>query len=393
MPNKNSYELTEAVSILVAQHPFFASFLYDLLDLKETDDPAIPTAATDGKNILINTDWFKNKLDVKERVFVLCHEILHNVMSHMSRTKGYMDRGLGPDMKPFSASKMNKAQDYVINATLVHDSIGTMPLDGLFHPDIKWDDLTDEIYCKLPDDPPGGGGNGHGKQGPGTGKGFDAHQPPAPNAPNQSQVERATAASAQAAKAMGNLPSGIERLVGEILNPKQDWAALLRDCMTETIGHDQASWAKPNRRRLVMPPHMIWPGTTGFATEEVAVVVDTSGSISQKELSAFMTEISGILSDTRPERTIVLWVDAAVQRIDELNYPEDLMAIKDAPGGGGTDMTVAFPAIEEAGYNPATVVILTDGYTPYGDEPIYNTIWVSTSDKESPYGRTIKMDL
>jgi len=383
MSNNRSVALTETMSHLVAQHPFFAVYLYDQLNLVE--DPTIPTARTDGMTIEVNPDWF-GKLQLPERVFVMAHEVMHGIYQHMARGKGYQDRGFGPDMKPWNHTKYNYAADYVINDALGKAKVGRMPEGGLHRPDVTQDDLVDDVYCQIPD-PPENPGGGHG--------GFDEHKDPDPNKPGPSEadVKRAITSAKNAAKAMGKLPASLERLVGEIVEPTQNWKDLLRTMITNSAGRDSSTWARPNRRRLATPPHIYWPGTTGFQTGGVAIVVDTSGSVSPEELKAFMGEMSGILSECKPEWCKVLWTDSKVAGVDDVDDMTDLTSLK-AKGGGGTDMGAALRYMEEHDIVPETCVVLTDGYTPWGDEPDYEVIWGITTPKiEADYGKSLHIDV
>jgi hypothetical protein len=35
--------------------------------------------------------------------------------------------------------------------------------------------------------------------------------------------------------------------------------------------------------------------------------------------------------------------------------------------------------------------VLTDGYTPFGDQPEYPVLWAMTSDIQAPYGVTVSI--
>ena len=150
MGKRKSYELSEALSRLIHAHPFFAVILMDLLEIKETT--SVPTAATDGRHLFVNPEWF-NPLDIEERVFVLAHEVAHVILEHCPRMKMYQDRGVGPDLKEWSNNRWNQATDYNINDWLAKSSVGRMPMGGLHHPNYGMDDLADDIYTKVPDDP------------------------------------------------------------------------------------------------------------------------------------------------------------------------------------------------------------------------------------------------
>jgi predicted metal-dependent peptidase len=386
MAVKKSKELTEALSWVVTNQPFFAHLLMDLMKLVEAEDykgTAIPTAATDGHVIITNPKWF-NPLKLEERVFVLCHEIAHAIFQHMPRAKLYTDRGLGPDLKPFSHVRWNKAGDYVINRWLTEISLGKMPMEGLYNPNITANDIVDDVYYQLPDeeDPPGGGHGGH-----------DTHLAPDNQGPTAPEVKRAVAGAAANAKAMGKEPGGMERIVGDLMEPKITWQDKLRSKVSATLGNDESTWSRPNRRRLAMSPHTYMPGTRGNRTGVAVIEIDTSGSVAPAELDAFRTEVAGILQDCRPERCIVLWVDSEVAGVDELEDPAEIVDLK-AKGGGGTDMRVGVQWCIDNDLYPDHFICLTDGGTPWPDKAPFPTLWVITNEHiEAPIGESIFLDI
>ena len=410
MSNENySQETAEAISAINMSLPFFASLLYDLMVIKEvTNDPQIKTAGTDDKTIWINPDWF-GKMPVPQRAFVLCHEIMHAVFSHMHRSKGYMALGNGPDHKKFSFKKMNIAQDYVINALLKEAKAGVMPKDGWYSDEFTGDDYADDVYCRMADgdyDDDGtgaGSGSGDGDDGGSSGVGaggFDSHVIPSASHGDdlakdlEAKTERAIRGAITAAKAIGRLPGCIERVMGTLLEPRVPWKEILRSTINTTMVREDTTWRRPNRRALCRAEPVVMPGPIGFACGEVVVQIDTSGSVSEDELSAFMSEVAGIFTDAKPEKIHLLWVDAKVAGHDALDNAGDLTSLK-PKGGGGTDMRKGFDWVRDNGVIPDTHIIMTDGYTPWPeDAPPYSVVVVCTSDQDTcPFGVTIKLDL
>lgn len=372
-----SYELTEAIAALIQRQPFFAVLLLDLLEVVETD--SIKTACTDSKQLMVNPTWFKEKCrSTDERLFVLAHEVLHVVNHHPTRLKYYMDMGFGPDLKPFSKNKANHAMDYIINDMLIHDGVGKPPIGALINPQFNRTMIWDEVYEMLPDEDD-------------NDDSMDEHVPADPGAqPSKAQIQRAVQSAAQAAKAMGKVPSSMQRLVDEICNPQVPWQEHLRRAVATMTGRDTQTWARPNRRRLAVAPHIYWPGQMGMHAGCVLSINDTSGSVSDKEQATFFGELHGILSDLQPEMLYVTFVDAEVHGIHELHDVNDLIGLKnEIKGGGGTDMTEGFKIIPQLAVRPSTVIVFTDGYTPFGEDTGIPTIWCITSDIVAPWGTTI----
>ncbi len=394
-PAPRSQCVTEAISALLVQQPFFASLVLDLMKIEEArvvpgQNTAMKTSATDGQTLWINPDEF-GKLNIHERVGVLAHEVMHTILQHNSRLQMYKGLGVGPDLNRFSPKKFNQACDYVINAYLTQAGF-KLPLGSLQNSQVSPDDIVDEVYLKLPDEDDDNGNDP-------SMDNFDDHLPQA----EQDQVAKAMLQSAvkkaeEISKMQGKgLPSGAQRLIDQICEPQIPWHEHLRKAMvTVTRGRDEHTWSRPNRRKLAAPPHVYWPGRAGWKGPAIGVVIDTSGSIGDDELSTFMGELSGILTDLEPSMVYVMYVDDhlhndTVLEIDDVN---DLSRIKqESGGGGGTDMTVGFQEAAERQLPIETFVVFTDGYTPFGEDTGIPTIWCMTTDKEAPWGTTVHVEV
>jgi predicted metal-dependent peptidase len=384
----HSQILSETISRLLYKQPFFGVLLGNNITIVEDESMPAP-AATDGyKRILTKPSVF-NAWNRDEREFVLCHEIMHWILLHMPRAKMYMARGFGPDMKPFNAKKWNQACDFYINYTLTQAGVGTMPSMGLYNPNFTSDMTPDEIYLLLPDEEEEEDGDGRGPDGHG---GFDEHLPPEPGAeaPSESEIEREIQGATTVAEGQGKMPAALKKLVGEILDPKVPWTEVLQGKMTASSGRDATTWNKPNRRRLVAPPHIYMPGRTGYQIGGVALVLDRSGSCDDMG-EVFLAEVSAIMEQCQPQWLRVYWTDTDVRHVDEVDDPVELLDLE-MHGGGGTDMEAAFRYIEEEGLIPEYAVVLTDGYTNFSDGPSFPVIWAITTNVEPPYGELVHIE-
>ncbi len=99
----------------------------------------------------------------------------------------------------------------------------------------------------------------------------------------------------------------------------------------------------------------------------VTIVVDTSGSMSEADLAEAMAEVAGVLRGVgiRGNRVTVLSCDAAVHAAQRISRAEEL----EFAGGGGTDMREGIAAALAQPQRPDVIVVLTDGETPWPDEP------------------------
>ena len=382
MKDNRPRELVEAISNIVAkkQTAFFAHYLMNKMRVEY--DPTTKSASTDDTTIRVG-DWFL-KLPIRQRVFVIAHEILHGILAHMPRAHAYKARGFGMDMQPFSWPRANHAMDYVVNAILISAQIGDMPPGGLFRSTADADRTWDEVYLQIDEpesDPDSGDGRGDG--------GFDEHMAPGKDAPSEEEQRQAVAQARNMAEQAGTMPAALKRLIGELIAPKLPWRVLLRDFAVAQTGKDEATWARINRRKLVLPPGIPFPGRDSHQMNCLVVAPDTSGSISQAALEAFLGEISGIIADLQPRETWLIWWDTEAKAV-LVDEPEDLIRL-DPYGGGGTNWDCVPRKIAELGIEPDAVVTFTDGYvsTSYVDCPWPHL--TVTVGQDMPFGRNIHL--
>jgi predicted metal-dependent peptidase len=169
-------------------------------------------------------------------------------------------------------------------------------------------------------------------------------------------------------KQAGTLPAGLLRWAEELLTPKVDWrrllAALLRRAVSEVAGAVDYSYRKPSRRSSVTGG-VVLPALRR-PVPEVAVVCDTSGSMTDELLAMALTEVDGLLKSLGLSRQLrVLSCDTAVDTVQRVTSTRQITLT----GGGGTNMGAGIDAAAGLRPRPAVCVVLTDGYTPWPAAP------------------------
>lgn len=352
-------QLVKARAGLILDQPFFGALA---LRLKLVEDSNIKTLAVNGKVIKYNPDFIKT-MSLPLTKSALAHEVMHCVFDHMGRLN---------EREP---KRWNHAGDYVINQTL-EDAGFEIGQDWLHSPAFKGMS-TDEIYNQLPPDPPG---DSQDELEPGD-------PDPAQKAADQREWQIATAQAAAAAKAMGKLPGSLERFVDEMLKPQVDWREVLRRFIDQASKND-FSWRRPNRGALAHG--VLLPGLFSQSCGKIQTWIDTSGSIDDRTLNVFGSEIAAVIEEVRPEETEVGYCDADIAHIDSFK-DDDRPAFK-MHGGGGTDFRPPFERNETEQITPVCMIYLTDGYGPFPDvEPDYPVLWVMTTDVVAPFGETVRI--
>jgi predicted metal-dependent peptidase len=376
---------------LLLRHPFFGN-MATRLKIQAADDWC-PTAATDGRNLYYNTQFF-NAMSNKEIEFVIAHEILHCVYDHFSR-RDHRNPKL-----------YNIAADYIVNNLLVRDRIGLKPkLIDCFQ-DFKYEgwsseEVYDELYKnaeKIDFDKLGelldehidwesdgdeDGENGNSKGRPRLSK-EELDQ-------IKDEIKEAMIQAASAAGA-GNTPAGIQRLIKEMTEPKMNWRELLRQQIQSTIRSDY-TFARPSRKGW--HTGAVLPGMNFADQIDISIALDMSGSIGNDQASDFLGEIQGIMDEFK-EYNIKLWCfDTKVYNEQDFSADgADNLTSYEIMGGGGTDFDANWIYMKENDIQPKKFIMFTDGYpwNSWGDPDYCDTIFIihGHHDKnlEAPFGQT-----
>lgn len=390
------------------KHMFFRMWVDLQMSIRIAETLPAP-AGTDGVRMYFNPRLYTAICEdnVKRSVFIVAHECLHSIFMHMVRAKQWRLTGLGG--LPFDDKVFNFAADYIINALLIADNIGEMP-PGCLH-DTNITDGTDslvDVYKKVYEQmPPSGKGSGEGEgdgDGEGSGasndigkaEGFDQHMTPTAAEAAQAQADNGYAVqrALEQAKACGSMPGNIGRVVDEMLEGQVPWHKYVRQLVRAVNGRDENSWTRLHRRRLAGSPMMIAPARRSFGAELVVVGFDTSGSMSDREITACFSELPGILKDLKPRRLLLLPCDARISEVIEINEYDTMLdeARKRLGGGGGTSFAPVFDYVKENRLSPDLLIYLTDMECSFPAQPDYPTIWVATTDIVAPWGDTVRLN-
>lgn len=401
----------DTMSMMIWTAPGFQHILYKLLNAQgntPSDYVAIMSedagiACTDGKNIVVNPKRFFDEFSLPERVFITAHEIVHNVygdveLLHRCQQSGKVPANDGT-FKPFNNDIMQRAMDARINALLMESRIGKAPKVGHFDPEVKANDSVLDVYQKYyEDEAPDSGGNNPGGfdnlQKPGSATGQNPGSAASARNPQQWAVEIAAAQTIEQAKAQGKMAGGLKRMFQTLLEPEVPWIDHIETLINRTVGDGGIDWTQPNPWFGAFD--FFVPAETGKGAGWIVVWGDTSGSRSDAELASNMSELAGIMEAVNPARLTVLWCDAAVDFIDEIEDPVDLAKIQSrgTGGGGGTSYKPVSEWIAAQGPDvPDLFIGFTDGYVSFPKRaPKFPVIWASSTDKEYPFGQVVRVN-
>jgi len=350
------------------------------------------TAATDGRHFYYNSRFIQ-MLRPKEIEFLFGHEVLHCVYDHFGR-RGDRDPQL-----------FNIANDFAVNADLIKHRVGekitTVPClhdpkyDGMSSEEIydklfenaqkiNINDLLDKMIDEHLDGEGDGDSDGDGdKEGKGRPKLSEAERQQI-----RDEIKEAMLAAAQTVDGAGNIPAGVMRMIKELTEPQMNWRELLRMNLESTIKSD-FTWMRASRRGWHMDAVM--PGMKNDEMIDIAIAIDTSGSIGEKMLKDFLGEIQGIMDSFPAYKIHVFSFDTDTynpQQYDSDNL--DSIIDYEPAGGGGTDFTAIYDYLKKEDIQPRRLVVFTDGYPfgSWGEEEYCDVTWIlhGTTTIVPPWG-------
>lgn len=386
---KASNEVSRCAMALVLEEPFYGHLL---AGVNRVIDYQTPTAAVAIRNtrpiLIVNPHFFLKRLTKKkERVAVLKHEVLHLLFQHLFRMGQ-------PRIDPFL---FNLAADIVVNQFIgkkwcLPDGAITLdyfPIDFELEPDktVEWyykkllaeaDKIDKELMPSHSDHE--GWYTNDSESNHNTEKSIARH--------NFSRLVRD--AKQRGEKDFAQLPEPIKQIVSaliEQLEPTIDWRRVLR-----MFSNASRKTRVANTLRRPSKRYGTYPGIKIKRHHRLAVIIDTSGSISDDELSLFFAEVHAIWR--QGTEITLIEADDSVQRTSEYNGngPPDNIA-----GRSGTAFNPALQWVQDATPTYDAAIYLTDGYAmPPTVNPNCKLLWVLTpdsSDEALTFGQVTKIKI
>ena len=336
------------------------------LSLKHKFSNALPTAGTDGLSIIYNPDFFES-LTAQERAGLLAHEVWHVAFNHFARLNGRDRR------------TWNIAGDYVINYML-HTSGYRLPAGGLLDERFK-DMSTEQVYDIVKEEEDN---NDRGNfiidllDAP-AGESSDIVNDKITDIIIQAQIQ-----SKAVGKEHGEIPDEISRAIDELINPKLPWDQLLTRFLTSMI-KDDYTWTRPNRRFF---PHHYLPSQYSPTIGNIAVAIDTSGSVTDEELKEMLSEIEDIRNTFKPDTLTIIDCDSEIHNVFKVDKHDNILELE-FTGGGGTDFKPVIDYCNE--HQPQVLIYFTDLYAEdVTEDTEYPIMWICNSSHEpASIGETI----
>ena len=341
-----------------ARMPYLSSAIFASTVVSQ---PASGTIAIDRSWKVHADPGIVDQMTVEQLGRLFVHLSGHAIRDHASRAQ---QLGVAQDNQ---RARWNRCADAEINDDLlVDDLVPNVATDEPRNLRCEPGQLAESYYATARDGPRrwdcGAGADGCDRPGDGHGQ-ID---------PQQARLLRLSVAAEiqrQHGREPGTIPGGWLRWGESVLPSRIDWrrvlAAEVRSAVAAVAGKVDYSYRRPSRRahlnRKVVLPTLRRP------IPDVAIVCDTSGSMHERLLARALTEIEAVLTKAglRQAQVRVLAVDTDVHIVRRVSRAAHVQLA----GGGGTDMGAGIESAAQLRPRPSVVIVLTDGYTPWPDQP------------------------
>ena len=346
--------------IALMKHPETALYSGVMMLGKSEVIEDCPTAKTDGFNKYYGRKFIEGLTDLNLRALIL-HENLHVALNHVGRFKKEYRK---------NPHNMNVCADYVVNDVINHledKELCKLPEGCLYEEkyhnwsvneilkDMEKQDNSDDKSRNVRDNL----------------QPLDEHDFEGSGQEMTPQEQKEMAQKIENALKEGSILAGkvggkIPRAIDELFEPKIDWREMTREFVSSTCkGNDEFTWRKFNKRML--PNDLYLPSMENESVGELVIACDTSGSIGQKELTIFATELQSICSTVTPDFIRILWWDYDVcsEQTFRPDKYQDLHKLLKVEGGGGTRLSCVSEYITKEQIKAEAIIVFTDGWVEH----------------------------
>lgn len=362
-------KINQAIAALLHVEPFYGHLILNMRITKDDTCPSAGVYITDKVNLIYN-EAFIETLSLNHTCKLLKHECEHIFREHISRAKQ-----IGATSKEMH-KRFNLATDATINRNDLKDfteTVGGVSVAKLNEklqefiskhnekPENKQDQrsfsamaegqLAEYYYNRINefaennDDLLPQSGDGFGE----TSDDHSAWEKSEGNAEVQKEVVKGAVNNAvKQAGGIGSMSGDIVSIVAKLNESQVNWKQQLRQFFVNTQKSTKIATRKRRNRRY----GILQPGVKRKPELHIALCVDTSGSVSDKELAMFWTEMEAI--HKCGVVVTVIEADSDVKNV----YDFDPKKQPDFKGRGGTAYN---PALEKA------IELKVDGIIYFGD--------------------------
>ena len=406
--------MTEERALLIKNNPYFGHLSMGL----QLACAPCKTACTDGSRLIFDPA-FAEKLSDQELQFVILHEVLHCVFRHCIRGKG------------LHSVLYNIACDIVVNSTILAmwgqesmmiagekamhlapdgkegreynaEEIYQMLIhqnhtNGIYQMQTDQNNANKSSQMQTNQNPPASmqtDNEGFEKSS------FDRHdiwQGICDKAQLQDNWNRKIQSAFRQCGDSTGMPQQVRTIVQDIARRSGlNWKQLLHDFLqSDTYDYN---FLPPDRRYafsdFYLPAYNM--DEEHQTADDIWVCIDTSGSVTEEELTCTMAEILDAMRQAGLKGRISFF-DSNITEPEPFEFENDLKNLT-AQGGGGTSFHIIFRYLKEKLYPdlPRAILIFTDGYARFPEQKAaldVPVLWLicKGGNADVPWGQVIQL--
>lgn len=194
----------------------------------------------------------------------------------------------------------------------------------------------------------------------------------------------------------GNIPGNLMSVVENTKQSKVNWQDELRRFIDSKTRVD-FSWTKPNKRYL--NSGFILPGVEADGIDKLGIVIDTSGSITEEQLSTFLAEVRAARDAGAVADVVCIQCDTDVRHVDRFSQGDEIKLV--AHGRGGTRFSPALQWFKDNEPDVVALIYFTDlECYDWGTQPEVPLMWaaygydsrVRQLAKNVPFGEVLHIE-
>ncbi|QOY52410.1 vWA domain-containing protein [Candidatus Sulfurimonas baltica] len=382
-------KISQAKAKLLVDYPLFGT-IASKLELSINDD--IQSFKSNGVKLEYNSDFFQG-LELSEMEFVFANGAMHASLAHESRKNGR------------SGWLWQLATDYAVNDMLVenglerpHEAHYSKRFSGLYaeeiYAELKADILREDEGLEYEADDVNDINSDESSKssevnGPLESSLSNDSAEEAQNETIQAEqlFEEFAKATLEAEIKNGEIPAAIDRFFNLTCKSKIDWRDELKAAL-DRFHKDDYTLLPPNKKFLHVGIYLPSCISQRF---KLVVAVDSSGSIDEKLLNEFLSELNFLMNTIQNYEIELLVCDDKIQS-HKTFYSGDILEA-DLKGGGATDFRAVFEFIQNELEDTKLLLYFTDldGIFPHV-APFYDVKWISQKVTEVPFGEVILLE-
>ena len=373
-------KISQAKSKLLVDYPYFGT-VASKLELKQNDD--IESFKNDGITLEYNDDYI-DSLDLSEMKFVLANGAMHASLSHENRKNGR------------SGWLWHMATDFAINDMLVENGFDLPEraqyrkrFAGMYaeeiYAELKDDILRDDLEYET-DDVDDIEQKDDKSEEKDSSKELSNEELQEEILQEQLFAEEMLALLETEIN-RGEAPNYIERFFKLESSSKIDWRNELKVAL-DRFHKDDYMLIPPNKKFLYLGYYLPSSISQKF---ELVIAVDSSGSVDDKLLNSFLSEIDFLMSSVANYQIDLLVCDDKVHSHVTF-YSGDILECE-LKGSGGTDFRPVFEFIQNELENTKLLLYFTDLEGTFPESiPSYDVKWVTPKEEDVPFGEVLLID-